>query len=113
VSHAFSIFLFPPGQSKAVSWDSYSGGEAQRWQLAVTFALSEVLLSRAGITPDFEILDEITNHLSDIGVDDLLECLSERAHTLQRRIFLIDHRVLSKGDFDGIVSVVKTSEELA
>lgn len=110
VSHAFSILLFPPGQNKPVPWESYSGGEAQRWQLAVTFALSEILLTRAGIQPDFEILDEITNHLSDVGIDDLLECLHSRAHELQRRIYLIDHRVLSKGDFDGIISVIKTSE---
>jgi Herelleviridae exonuclease len=107
VSHAFSIFLFPPGQDKPVSWDSYSGGEAQRWQLAVTFALSEVLLSRAGITPDFMILDEPTGFLSREGIDDLLECLHSQAHELQRRIYLIDHRSLERGSFDGMVTVVK------
>jgi DNA repair exonuclease SbcCD ATPase subunit len=108
VSHAFSIFLFPPGQSKPVTWDSYSGGEAQRWQLAVTFGLSEVLLSRAGIEPDIEIYDEPTGFLSQEGIDDLLECLHTRAHELQRRIYLIDHRSLERGSFDGIVTVVKT-----
>ena len=107
VSHAFSIFLFPPGQNKPVSWDSYSGGEAQRWQLAVTFGLSEVLLTRAGINPDIEILDEPTGFLSQEGIDDLLECLHSRAHDLQRRIYLIDHRSLERGSFDGIVTVVK------
>lgn len=107
VSHVFSIFLFPPGQTKPVTWDSYSGGEAQRWQLAVTFGLSEVLLSRAGIEPDIEIYDEPTGFLSQEGIDDLLECLHNRAHELQRRIYLIDHRSLERGSFDGIVTVVK------
>jgi DNA repair exonuclease SbcCD ATPase subunit len=107
VSHAFSIFLFPPGQKSPVSWDSYSGGEAQRWQLAVTFALSEVLLSRAGITADWEVLDEPTGFLSREGIDDLLECLHTRAHELQRRVYLIDHRSLERGSFDGIINVIK------
>jgi DNA repair exonuclease SbcCD ATPase subunit len=107
VSHAFSIFLFPPGQNSPIPWENYSGGEAQRWQLAVTFGLSEVLLSRAGITPDFEILDEPTTFLSQEGIDSLLEVLHDRAHELQRRIYLIDHRSLDRGAFDGIVTVVK------
>jgi DNA repair exonuclease SbcCD ATPase subunit len=113
VSHGFSIILFPPGQNQPVSWDSYSGGEAQRWQLAVTFGLSEVLLSRAGIEPDFEILDEPTGFLSQEGIDDLLECLHARAHELQRRIYLIDHRSLERGSFDGIVTVVKTEQGIS
>jgi hypothetical protein len=106
-SHVFSIFLFPPGQDKPIPWESYSGGEAQRWQLAVTFGLSEVLMSRAGINPDIEILDEPTGFLSQEGIDDLLECLHARAHELQRRIYLIDHRSLERGSFDGIVTVIK------
>jgi len=107
VSHAFSIFLFPPGQKQPISWDSYSGGEAQRWQLAVTFGLSEVLLSRAGINPDIELYDEPTSFLSQEGIDSLLEVLHTRAHELQRRIYLIDHRSLERGSFDGIVTVIK------
>jgi DNA repair exonuclease SbcCD ATPase subunit len=106
-SHVFSILLFPPGQDKPIPWESYSGGEAQRWQLAVTFGLSEVLMSRAGIDPDIEILDEPTGFLSQEGIDDLLECLHARAHELQRRIYLIDHRSLERGSFDGIVTVIK------
>lgn len=107
VSHVFSIFLYPPGQNQPIPWESYSGGEAQRWQLATTLGLSEVLLSRAGITPDFEIFDEPTTFLSQEGIDSLLEMLHTRAHELQRRIYLIDHRSLERGSFDGVVTVVK------
>jgi len=108
VSHGFSVSLYPPGAKEPVNWDTYSGGESQRWQLATTFGLAEVLLSRAGITTDFEVLDEPSAHLSPEGIDDLLECLADRARETQRRIFLIDHNSLDRGAFDGIISVVKT-----
>lgn len=108
VSHSFSTFLYPPDAEKPVSWDSYSGGESQRWQFACTFGLSEILLMRAGIEPDIEIYDEPTRHLSPEGIDDLLSCLHERAVGLGRRIFFIDHCSLDHGAFDGIVTVIKT-----
>lgn len=107
VQHGFSVSLFPPGRDSPEPWESYSGGESQRWQLAATFGLAEVLLARAGVEPDFEVLDEPTNHLSPEGIDDLLGCLSERAHDLGRRIFVIDHHVLDRGSFDGVIDVIK------
>jgi DNA repair exonuclease SbcCD ATPase subunit len=107
MSAAFSVSLFPPGREEPIVWESYSGGESQRWQLATTLGLSEVLLSRSGLEPDIEFFDEPTEHLSDNGIYDLLECLKERARSLQRRIYMIDHRALDKGDFDGIITLVK------
>lgn len=107
ISHKFSIFIYPPDKKEPISFESYSGGEAQRWQLAVTLALSEILLARAGIETDIEILDEPTTHLSQEGIDDLLYSLKDRASELKRRIFLIDHRSLDRGSFDGIINVIK------
>jgi DNA repair exonuclease SbcCD ATPase subunit len=110
ISHSFSVFLYPPQQKNAIAWESYSGGESQRWQLATTFGLAEVLLARSGVDTDFEVLDEPTTHLSPEGIDDLLACLSNRAKELNRRIFLIDHHSLDRGAFDGVVTVTKTAE---
>lgn len=111
VSYGFNVLLYPSDSDEdPVSWDTYCGGEVQRWQLATTFGLSEVLLARAGITTDFEVLDEPSQHLSPEGIDDLLVCLSDRARDLNRRIFLIDHGSLSAGSFDGVVTICKTSE---
>lgn len=110
VSHGFSVTLYPPDDEDPVGWETYSGGEVQRWQLATTFGLSEVLLARAGILTDFEVIDEPTSHLSPEGIEDLLVCLSDRARELNRRIFLIDHNSLDRGAFDGIITVTKTRE---
>jgi DNA repair exonuclease SbcCD ATPase subunit len=110
LSHKFTVFLFPPGQEQPVDWENYAGGVSQRWQLAVTGALSEILLSRAGIDTDFEILDEPTTHLSQEGIEDLIECLKTRARELNRRIYLIDHHALPLGSFDGNITVVRSAE---
>ena len=94
ISHSFTTLIYPNGQTNPVPFESYSGGESQRLQLAVTTALSEILLIRAGISPNIEIMDEPTRALSREGITDLLECLRERATELNRAIFFIDHNSL-------------------
>ena len=110
LSHKFTVFLYPPGQNDPVAWENYAGGVSQRWQLAVTSALAEILLARAGVDTDFEVFDEPTTHLSQEGIDDLLACLRERALEQNRRIFVIDHHALDRGVFDGVITVIKTME---
>lgn len=107
LSQGFTAYLYPPNSKTPITWESYSGGESQRWQLAVTFGLAEVLLDSAGISPNIEILDEPTQHLSAEGVDDLLEHLRSRAKELNRVIYFVDHRSYDSGLFDGRITVVK------
>ena len=109
VAHGFQVTLCQPGV-RPLAFENYSGGESQRLQLAATFGLAEVLLARAGVSTDFEVIDEPTTHMSPEGVDDLLACLSERARELDRRIFLIDHNSLDRGSFDGVITVTKDAK---
>lgn len=105
-SQSFTVLLYPPGQKEPIDWAAFSGGEAQRWHIAVTCGLSEVLLNRAGIEPDIEIYDEITNYISSEGIDDVMEFLKERSVELGRKIYLIDHHI-GVGDFTDTVEIVK------
>ena len=105
-SQSFTVLLYPPGQREPIDWAAFSGGEAQRWHIAVTCGLSEVLLSRAGIEPDIEVYDEITNYISSEGIDDVMEFLRERAIELNRKIYLIDHHI-GVGDFTDTVDIIK------
>jgi hypothetical protein len=106
LSQAFTVLLYPPGQDTSVDWAAFSGGEAQRWHLAVTCGLSEVLLRRAGIEPDTEIYDEVTSYISAEGIENVLDFLRQRALDLNRKIYLIDHHV-GVGDFTSTVQIVK------
>lgn len=110
ISYGFNVLLYPPGQKEPVRWESYSGGEDRRWQLAVTFGLSEVLLARAGLTSNLEVLDEPAQHMSAEGVESLLECLADRAREQDKTIFYVDHTSLDRGYFDGIFTVQRTDE---
>jgi DNA repair exonuclease SbcCD ATPase subunit len=107
VSYGFQVYLYPPDMDEPVKWESYSGGESQRWQLAVAPGLSEVLLARAGVSPNIEIYDEPTRGMSAEGIEDLLEHLRTRALEFGRVLYLCDHHSLHRGAFDGILEVVK------
>jgi ABC-type multidrug transport system ATPase subunit len=75
--------------------------------MAVSFALSEVLLSRAGLSPNIEIYDEPTKGLSPNGIADLLEHLRDRALELGRAVFVVDHHSFDRGLFDGTLMITK------
>lgn len=108
VSTSFTTYLFPPGMEDPVKWESYSGGESQRWQLAVAFGLSEIVLERMGIRPNLEVLDEPSRGMSTEGIDQLLEHLRERAKELGRAIYVTEHHSLERGLFDGVITIEKT-----
>lgn len=110
ISRKMSVMLYPPGREKPVRLESYCGGEDQRWQLAVRFALSEILLGVAGIEPSIEILDEPSVHVSPKGVEDLMVFLRERAHRLGREIWVVEQHVLDESLFDGVLEVYKDVE---
>lgn len=109
LSQAFTVLLYPPGQQEPIDWTAFSGGESQRWHIAVTCGLSEVLLNRAGIEPDIEVYDEVTNYISHEGIEDVLEFLKQRSIELGRKIYLIDHHV-GVGDFTDVVKIVKDDD---
>jgi DNA repair exonuclease SbcCD ATPase subunit len=110
IQHKFTTNIFPPNLDYPIPFDTLGGGVSTRLQLATVFGLSEVLLARAGITTNIEILDEPTKALSDEGVENLLECLKERATETGRAIYLIDHHQLDRGIFDEVLWIEKTEE---
>lgn len=91
-----------------IKWSSWSGGESQRIRLVGALALSEVLLARAGVECNVEILDEPTKGLSNEGAEDICEFLSDRSRKLGRTIWLVDHKTLESSYFDKVITVTKT-----
>ena len=106
----FNVLLYPPEASTPIKWESYSGGESQRWQIATALGLSEVLLGRAGLSTNLLVLDEPTKGLSPEGVEALLESLKLRAESLSQVIFFCDHHSFNQGVFSGQVVVTKTDQ---
>jgi len=96
-------------QASAI-WEAWSGGEAQRIKLAVAIGMSNMIQRAAGVQFGFEVWDEPTAWLSDLGIEDLLTMLKHRADITQKSIWVCDHRALAHGAFDEVWIVSKTEQ---
>lgn len=88
----------------------WSGGEQQRIKLAASIGLSNLIQRMSNRTFGFEVWDEPTTHLSNKGVENLLECLDYRADVTNKSIWIVDHQALSHSSFEEIWQVVKTKD---
>lgn len=91
----------------SVKWEVWSGGEGQRLRIVGALALSEVLLSRANVQTDLEILDEPTRHMTVGGANDLCEYLRDRAQQLKKNCWFVDHLTHETSKFSSVTTVVK------
>lgn len=103
-----NVAIISPSNTETVRWESWSGGEGQRLRMVGALALSEVLLSYAGVESSFEVLDEPTRHLSAEGVRDMCDFLSDRATRLGMATWYVDHATLESSKFAAVTTVVKT-----
>lgn len=110
VQRGFAVKVLSPHNKGLVPWEVWSGGESQRLCLATTMGLSNLIRTNTCATLGLEVWDEPTNFLSSQGVSDLLESLSSRAMIEKRQIWVVDHRSLGFGSFDGIYTVVKETD---
>jgi DNA repair exonuclease SbcCD ATPase subunit len=90
------ITVVEPGGATVVD---ESGGEEQRVRLAVALGMSSLIQTMAGVDVRLEVFDEPSAWLSQEGIDALLTTLRDRAISTGKSIWLLDHRVLSYGDF--------------
>lgn len=101
------VQIFSPDHDEPVEWEEWGGGVGQRLRLISALALSEVLLNHAGVTTNLEILDEPTRSLNAEGVTDLCEFLANRAESLKKSIWLVDHRSIESTAFSSVRTIVK------
>ncbi len=107
ISRGFTVYVKSPHNDKPVPWAAWSGGEAQRLRVSAQEGLANLIRASTGANIPLEVWDEPTDGLSDTGIQDLMETLRARAITERRQIWVIDHRALDYGNFDGEVTVVK------
>jgi DNA repair exonuclease SbcCD ATPase subunit len=110
VQRGIHASVLPPGRSKPIKFNCYSGGERQRLRLISSLALAEVLLSYVNVDPSLMALDEPTQHLSAEGVADLCDILRVRAKQIDRTILLADHMAQPSSMFSSTMTVVKDKQ---
>jgi DNA repair exonuclease SbcCD ATPase subunit len=100
----------PESKGKFVRWEAWSGGERQRLKLVGALALSDVLLAKAGVETNLEILDEPALYWSADGVQDLCAFLSDRAKQTNRSIFFVEHSASESAHFSNLITVVRDAK---
>ena len=108
VTKGFVVFVRSPDHPEPVRFESWSGGETQRLQLAGDLGLANLIMQQAGLVSTIEMLDEPSEHLSTEGVMDLVETLAQRAIHDDKRILLVDHRTIDFSGFTDTINIIKT-----
>jgi DNA repair exonuclease SbcCD ATPase subunit len=110
VTKGFTVFVYAPGRAEPVRFEAWSGGETQRLRLAGDLGLANLIMTKAGLTNSIEFFDEPSSHLSEEGINDLLDTLRQRAVSTERRIWVVEHHSLDYGEFAGVLTAVKAGE---
>ena len=109
VTKGFVTFVKGPNNVEPVRWENWSGGEAQRLQLAGDLGLANLIMEQNGLSNTIEMYDEPSTHLSPEGMLDLAKMLHERAVTEGKQIWIADHASITNfGAFKGVITVEKT-----
>jgi DNA repair exonuclease SbcCD ATPase subunit len=103
----FNVEIASPDSVGFVKWESWSGGEGERLKLIGALALSDVLLAKAGVETNLEILDEPAKYWSAPSVQDLSAFLADRARTTGKSIYLVEHQAAQSAHFSNILTVIK------
>jgi DNA repair exonuclease SbcCD ATPase subunit len=106
ITKGFNVLINDPTE-QAVKYESLSGGEGQRVRLAGAFGLANLITERAGLSNRIEFFDEISQHMSDEGIEDMLNSLRDRAVNYDKQIWVVDHHALDYADFNGGLTVIK------
>ena len=107
ITKGFVVFVRNSSHPDPVRFEAWSGGEGQRLQLAGDLGLANLIMLQAGLINTIEFHDEFSAHLSEEGIKDTLDTLHERAISMNRRIFVIDHNVIDYADFNDTFCVIK------
>ena len=92
--------------SKDRIYDMFSGGEKRRLNLAILFALNDLIKTNVSSKMNIMFLDEVlSNYLDDKGISSVLEILQDMVDGGNNSIFVIDHKDNFK-DYPSFKSIV-------
>lgn len=87
-------------------YKSLSGGEQRRADLAIQFALREMLVNSLGFSSNILVLDEITDNLDSNGVEALVRFLGEKLSDVES-VFVVTHHSALPMPYDKKITVTK------
>lgn len=90
--------------------ESLSGGEQQKVDLIIQFAIRDMMKEFTGFTSNILVLDEILDNLDSVGCDAVLNFITEKLSDIES-IFIISHHAdtLNIGN-DSTITVIKNEK---
>jgi len=88
-------------------YEALSGGEKQKLDLIVQFAIRDMLCKYLGFSTNILVLDEITDNLDNKGCDKIIDFISNKLEDIED-IFIISHRIDTLNiPYDNELTVIK------
>ena len=90
--------------------EALSGGEQQKVDLIIQFAIREMMAEYTGFTSNIIVLDEILDNLDSVGCDSILNFITNKLSDIES-VFIISHHAdtLNIGN-DSTITVVKNPD---
>lgn len=88
------------------SYKANSAGEQKRIDLAISFAIQDLIMSKDDISTNIALYDECFDGLDTIGCENVVKLLKDRLKTVST-IFVITHSQSLKPLFENTITVVK------
>lgn len=88
-------------------WNNFSSGEKARINIAVLFAIKDILVNTTFISSNLLFVDEFFDSaIDDFAIDNTLKLLREYVNNYNKTIFIISHREkIKQSTFDGEICV--------
>lgn len=88
------------------TYQSNSEGEKKRIDLAISFAIQDLVQSKANIAVNFGLYDECFDGLDSVGCENVIKILQERQKEVSS-IFVITHNSDLKPLFENVITIKK------
>lgn len=88
------------------SYKSNSAGEQKRIDIAISFAIQDLIMSKEEISTNIALYDEVFDGLDAIGCENVIKLLKDRLNIVST-IFVITHNENLKSLFDNTIKVIK------
>ncbi|ANT44794.1 exonuclease [Staphylococcus phage vB_SscM-1] len=88
------------------SYKSNSAGEQKRIDLAISFAIQDLIMSKDDISTNIALYDECFDGLDTVGCENVIKLLKDRLKTVGT-IFVITHSESLKPLFENVITMVK------
>lgn len=88
------------------TYKSNSEGEKKRIDLAISFAIQDLVLSKTNLKTNIALYDECFESLDEVGCENVITILKERQEQIGT-LFVITHNVQLKALFENVITVHK------